>query len=133
MASLKALADFTKKGDTQGTDYSHPQIDQIKEMTIEQDSLEVDRMIGQPKPAGRFEKSMSVLEKKSDQYLIPQRLNADSALAGPIKEFNEKEITAEFKPKLDLKNGVKMREIRRLENRYTSGSKEAPRTNKFMG
>ena len=69
MASLKALADFTKKGDatgTTGTDCA--QIDQIKEMTIEQDSLDVDRKVIQPKspPGQRFEKSMSVLEKKSN-------------------------------------------------------------------
>ena len=65
MASLKALADFTKKGEmTQGTD--HSKIDQIKEMTIEQDSLDVDRKVIQPKPSGRFDKSVSVLEKKSD-------------------------------------------------------------------
>ena len=102
-------------------------------MTIEQDSLDVDRKVMHTKPSRRSEKSMSVLEKKSNQYLIPSRINADSALAGPIKEFNEKEITAEFKPKRDIKNGVKVKEIKRLEERYTSGSKEAPRTNKFMG
>ena len=105
-------------------------------MTIEQDSLEVDRKVLQPKPKAsnhRFEKSMSMLEKKTDPYLLPQRLNGDSALANPIKEFGEQDMTAEFKPKLDLKNGVKVKEIRRLEGRYNLGSKEAPRTNKFKG
>ena len=43
-------------------------------MTIEQDSLDVDRKVMQPKTKAsnhRFEKSMSMLEKKTDQYLLP--------------------------------------------------------------
>ena len=128
VSALKALADITKMdNDTHETEQS--QIDMIKEMTIEQDSLDVDRKVVQVKKSGhRFEKSTTVLEKKTIP-LLQNKLNREAALANPIKEFGEKEFcNAEFKPKIDLKNGVKVKDVKR----HTVGEpKASPRANRF--
>ena len=130
VSALKALEAISKVDNEDTLETEQSQIDIIKEMTIEQDSLDVDRKIVAVKKNGnRFEKSTNVLEKKATTYILHNKLTSDAAQANPIKEFGEKEFcNAEFKPKIDLKNGIKLKDVKR----YTViGEKPSPKASRF--
>ena len=102
-------------------------------MTIEQDSLEVDRKV-QATPQSRFDKSQSMLTSGYDNMHSKKRINADSALTGPIKEFSEKEISAEeYKSKIDIKSRMRLRDSKHSDSQFTLGSTKEARPNKFIG
>ena len=63
------------------------------------------------------------------------RINADSALTGPIREFSEKEISSEeYKSKIDLKSRMRLREGKITDSQFTHNNKDAgTRPNKFIG
>ena len=62
-------------------------------------------------PSSRFDKSLSMLTSNYDNKRSKMRVNADSALTGPIREFSEKEISSEeYKSKIDLKSRMRLRE-----------------------
>ena len=67
-----------------------------------------------------------------DNVRSKNRINADSALTGPIREFSEKEISAEeYKSKVDLKSRMKLRDSKHTDSQFTLGSTKEARPNKF--
>jgi hypothetical protein len=75
-----------------------------------------------------------MLTSNYDNRHSKRRILAESALTDPIKEFSEKEISAEeYKSKIDLKSRMKLRDSKNTDSQFTLNGKEAgTRPNKFI-